>query len=142
MAALVKALNAKIRSNPVTDYICSTHFWGPVSNYSIPIAAVYDTQKSPDLISGKMTAALTVYAFTFMKFSISITPKNYLLLACHTINAGAQTTQGYRWLNWHYWGGKERALLTKQGEELVSIKNQVAGGVKGQPVKAVIIEKK
>lgn len=24
MAALIKALNAKIRSNPVTDYLCST----------------------------------------------------------------------------------------------------------------------
>ena len=24
-------------------------FWGPVSNFGIPIAAVMDTQKSPDL---------------------------------------------------------------------------------------------
>lgn len=24
-------------------------FWGPVSNFGIPVAAVMDTQKSPDL---------------------------------------------------------------------------------------------
>ncbi|KAK4184770.1 mitochondrial pyruvate carrier [Podospora australis] len=107
MAALIKAANAKIRSNPVTDYLCSTHFWGPVSNYSIPLAAVLDTRKSPELISPKMTGALTVYAFTFMRFSLAITPKNYLLFACHTVNACAQTTQGYRYLDYHYWGGKE-----------------------------------
>ncbi|CCD42337.1 hypothetical protein BofuT4_uP014650.1 [Botrytis cinerea T4] len=49
MAALVKAINAKIRSNPAVSYVCSTHFWGPVSNFGIPVAAVMDTQKSPDL---------------------------------------------------------------------------------------------
>lgn len=26
-----------------------TDFWGPVSNFGIPLAAVMDTQKSPDL---------------------------------------------------------------------------------------------
>lgn len=26
-----------------------TDFWGPVSNFGIPIAAVMDTQKSPEL---------------------------------------------------------------------------------------------
>ena len=55
-----------------------------------------------------MTACLFVYAGTFMRYSLAITPKNYLLFACHTLNAGAQGTQGYRWLQWHYWGGKER----------------------------------
>ncbi|KAI9700588.1 MAG: hypothetical protein M1820_006742 [Bogoriella megaspora] len=49
MAAAIKALNARIRSNPVTDYFCSTHFWGPASNFGIPIAAVMDTQKDPEM---------------------------------------------------------------------------------------------
>jgi len=35
--------------------ICSTHFWGPVANWGIPVAALADTQKSPKFISGKMT---------------------------------------------------------------------------------------
>ncbi|KAK7955192.1 hypothetical protein PG988_015886 [Apiospora saccharicola] len=104
-SALVKALNQKIRSNKVLDYFCSTHFWGPISNFGIPIAAILDTQKSPDLISGPMTGALTVYAFTFMRYSLAVTPKNYLLFACHFLNAGAQLTQGYRWTQYYYGEG-------------------------------------
>lgn len=49
-----------------------------------------------------MTGALTVYAFTFMRYSLAVTPKNYLLFACHVLNAGAQVTQGYRWTQYHY----------------------------------------
>lgn len=30
-------------------------FWGPVSNFGIPIAAVLDTQKSPDLYVSNLT---------------------------------------------------------------------------------------
>ena len=48
-----------------------------------------------------MTGALVVYAATFMRDSLAVTPKNYLLFACHLTNFGAQTTQAYRFLN--YW---------------------------------------
>ncbi|KAK0631677.1 hypothetical protein B0T14DRAFT_7346 [Immersiella caudata] len=109
MAAFVRSINAKIRAHPVLNYVCSTHFWGPVSNFGIPVAAVADTQKSPDLISGKMTFALVIYSATFMRYSLAVTPKNYLLFGCHFINEAAQLTQGYRYLNWHHWGGKEKA---------------------------------
>ncbi|KAK8138131.1 Mitochondrial pyruvate carrier 1 [Apiospora sp. TS-2023a] len=117
MAAFFKAINAKIRSNPTVSYFCSTHFWGPVSNFGIPIAAVMDTQKSPDLISGQMTAALCVYSATFMRYSLAVLPKNYLLFACHFINEGSQLTQGYRYLSWHNWGGKEKAQAQGAVEE-------------------------
>ncbi|PGH18194.1 hypothetical protein AJ80_04581 [Polytolypa hystricis UAMH7299] len=110
MAAAIKAINAKIRSNKVLDYFCSTHFWGPASNFGIPIAAVMDTQKDPDIISGEMTAALTVYAVTFMRYSLAVTPKNYLLFACHFVNFNAQAVQGYRYLNYWKWGGREAQL--------------------------------
>ncbi|ATY60263.1 UPF0041 domain-containing [Cordyceps militaris] len=113
MAAVIKALNAKIRSNPTTNYICSTHFWGPVSNFGIPVAAVMDTQKSPDLISGGMTGALIIYSATFMRYSLAVTPQNYLLFACHLVNEGAQLTQGYRFLSYHNWGGKEALEAAK-----------------------------
>lgn len=33
----------------------STHFWGPVANWGIPIAAIADIQRDPKYISGKMT---------------------------------------------------------------------------------------
>ncbi|KAJ5964453.1 uncharacterized protein N7479_004329 [Penicillium vulpinum] len=113
MAAVFKAINAKIRSNSVLDYVCSTHFWGPVSNFGIPIAAVMDTQKDAEIISGPMTGALVVYAATFMRYSLAITPKNYLLFACHLTNFGAQTTQAFRYMNYWKWGGREKQLAEK-----------------------------
>ncbi|PHH72355.1 hypothetical protein CDD82_6025 [Ophiocordyceps australis] len=88
-----------------------TDFWGPVSNFGIPVAAVLDTQKSPDLISGQMTAALCIYSATFMRYALAVTPQNYLLFACHFVNEGAQLTQGYRYLSYHNWGGKEKTAL-------------------------------
>ena len=59
-----------------------------------------------------MTLALTIYSATFMRYSLAVTPKNYLLFACHFVNEGAQLTQGYRYLDWHHWGGKEKAGLS------------------------------
>ncbi|KAL1842136.1 hypothetical protein VTJ49DRAFT_6015 [Mycothermus thermophilus] len=105
--AAVKAINARIRSNQALDYFCSIHFWGRASNFTIPLAAIADTRKSPELISPTMTGALIIYSFTSMKYSISIVPKGYLFLAFHPINACAQLTQGYRYLDYYYWGGKE-----------------------------------
>ncbi|KAI5293815.1 hypothetical protein KEM52_005172 [Ascosphaera acerosa] len=101
MAAIVKAVNAKIRSNKVLDYFCSTHFWGPASNFGIPIAAIADMRKDPEIISGTMTGALSIYSATFMRYALAVQPKNYLLFACHMINFCGQTTQGYRWLAYH-----------------------------------------
>jgi hypothetical protein len=40
MAALIKALNAKIRSNPVSDYLCSTRECCPDSLSCPPLADV------------------------------------------------------------------------------------------------------
>ena len=52
-------------------------------------------------ISGRFTAALTIYSATFMRYALAVTPKNYLLFACHFINFNAQLTQGFRFYN--YW---------------------------------------
>ncbi|KAI9930938.1 hypothetical protein MW887_010593 [Aspergillus wentii] len=141
MAAAIKAINAKIRSNKVLDYVCSTHFWGPASNFGIPIAAVMDTQKDPEMyvatsplpltsISAamyngglprfNMTGALTIYSGTFMRYALAVSPRNYLLFACHAVNFSAQLTQGYRYLNYWNWGGREAALAAQgaqQGKE-------------------------
>ncbi|KAM3086630.1 hypothetical protein ACMFMG_000756 [Clarireedia jacksonii] len=127
MAAFVKAINAKIRSNPAVSYVCSTHFWGPVSNFGIPIAAVMDTQKSPELISGKMTLALCIYSATFMRYALAVTPMNPLLFLCHFVNEGAQLTQGYRWMQYNKWGGKEEMM---KNSALESVKEGVQEAVK------------
>nr|POE63175.1 mitochondrial pyruvate carrier 1 [Quercus suber] len=129
MAAAIKALNAKIRSNPVADYFCSTHFWGPASNFGIPIAAVMDTQKDPEIISGPMTLALCGYSGVFMRYAFAVTPRNYLLFGCHFVNFGSQMTQGYRFVNHWYLGGREQMLSKRAQDGLVQAKGAAEGAV-------------
>ncbi|XP_011703960.1 PREDICTED: mitochondrial pyruvate carrier 1-like [Wasmannia auropunctata] len=97
-----KRLSKSLLSKETKDYFLSTHFWGPVFNWMIPIAAISDTRKHPKIISGKMTLALTLYSMVFMRFAWKVQPRNLLLLACHITNVGAQLTQGYRFLDYHY----------------------------------------
>ena len=153
MAAAISALNAKIRSQPVLNYVFSTRkslkiemprslfmrlitdncrFLGPSlqfrdthrSGHGYEERSGYVSIRYQILhfqlfqstwrfchntvlicaarrISGKMTAALTLYSGTFMRYSMAVTPKNYLLFACHFVNFGAQLTQGYRYVQ--YW---------------------------------------
>lgn len=50
-----------------------------------------------------MTIALVGYSATFMRYALAVTPKNWLLFGCHLVNFSAQSTQGYRYLNyWQY----------------------------------------
>lgn len=58
-----------------------------------------------------MTGALVIYSATFMRYSLAVTPVNPLLFGCHLVNECAQLTQGYRYLQYHHWGGKEKATL-------------------------------
>lgn len=88
-------------------YVFTTHFWGPVSNFGIPVAAILDLKNKPaDKISGPMTGALILYSAVFMKYSVSITPKNYLLLGCHIVNEISQLGQGFRYINYNYLSNK------------------------------------
>jgi hypothetical protein len=64
-----------------------------------------------------MTGALCIYSSTFMRYSLAVTPKNYLLFLCHLVNGGAQATQGYRYLDYNYWGGKERMEKAAAGAD-------------------------
>ena len=139
-------------------------FWGPASNFGIPIAAIADMSKDPEMyvlhlsipfftffqifqttshvsspilrlphspfptqtlrshklqltpphsISGRMTGALTLYSGTFMRYAMAVTPANYLLFGCHAINFSSQLVQGYRYLNYWNFGGREASLAGK-----------------------------
>ncbi|CCK70580.1 pyruvate transporter MPC1 KNAG_0E03210 [Huiozyma naganishii CBS 8797] len=100
--AASRAIISKYINKETLKYVFTTHFWGPVSNFGIPIAAIYDLKKDPSLISGPMTLALVVYSGVFMKYAMAVTPKNYLLLGCHIINETAQLGQGFRFLQYNY----------------------------------------
>ncbi|PWN40577.1 UPF0041-domain-containing protein [Ceraceosorus guamensis] len=97
-----------IKSPAGREYFLSTHFWGPAANWGLPIAALLDLKKDEEVISGTMTGALACYSLVFMRFAWRVQPRNYLLFACHGTNAAAQMTQGGRFVNYFYLGGKEK----------------------------------
>lgn len=80
----------------------SYSYRGPVANWGLPLAALADLEKSPELISGKMTTALSLYSLLFMRFAWMVQPRNHLLLACHMTNEVAQLTQLGRFVNYYY----------------------------------------
>jgi mitochondrial pyruvate carrier 1 len=61
-----------------------------------------------------MTGALTVYSATFMRYALAVSPKNYLLFGCHFINCSSQLVQGYRYMQYWNYGGREVALKAKE----------------------------
>lgn len=77
-----------------------------------------------------MTGALCIYSATFMRYSLAVTPVNYLLFGCHLVNEGAQLTQGYRFLSYHYWGGKEKTQLEEGVEKAKDIAGQAESKAK------------
>ncbi|XP_015283498.1 PREDICTED: mitochondrial pyruvate carrier 1 [Gekko japonicus] len=95
-AVLARKAVDYVRSKDFRDYLMSTHFWGPVANWGLPIAAINDMSKSPEIISGRMTFALCCYSLVFMRFAYKVQPRNWLLFACHFTNEGAQLIQGGR----------------------------------------------
>lgn len=60
-----------------------------------------------------MTGALTLYSGTFMRYALAVTPKNYLLFGCHAINFTSQLVQGYRYLQYWNFGGRDATLASK-----------------------------
>lgn len=83
-----------------------------------------------------MTGALTIYSATFMRYALAVQPRNYLLFACHFVNEGAQLTQGYRWMQYHKWGGREQALKAKADEGVKDVAG-VVGVVESKAKDAV-----
>ncbi|XP_037079926.1 mitochondrial pyruvate carrier 1-like [Pollicipes pollicipes] len=107
---IAKKIADVMKSKETRDYFMSTHFWGPVANWGIPLAALADIKKDPEIISGKMTVALTCYSAVFMRFAWMVQPRNLLLFACHFTNECAQITQLGRFINYEYLGGREKKL--------------------------------
>jgi hypothetical protein len=104
------------RSPAAREYFFSTHFWGPVANWGLPLAALADLRKDEEVISGTMTTALACYSMVFMRFAWRVQPRNYLLFACHATNATAQSIQDARFVNYWYNGGREKKLGITDGD--------------------------
>jgi len=83
-------------------YFMSTHFWGPVANWGLPLAAIADAKRSPEQISGKMTTTLAFYSALFMRFAYKVQPRNWLLFVCHATNETTQLYQLSRFVDFYY----------------------------------------
>ncbi|KZT30566.1 UPF0041-domain-containing protein [Neolentinus lepideus HHB14362 ss-1] len=124
-----------LRSPKAREYFFSTHFWGPVANWGLPLAAIADLKKDEDVISGPMTTALACYSMVFMRFAWRVQPRNYLLFACHATNATAQSAQGVRFINYWYMGGKEKK--NPEGLEIVKAEIKEAADITREEAKKV-----
>lgn len=109
MSKFVRNLFSQVKSKEFRQYLMSTHFWGPVANWGIPIAAMADMKKSPEIISPRMTMALCVYSGLFMRFAWMVQPRNLLLFACHFTNESCQIIQLGRWTHYEYFSGKSES---------------------------------
>ncbi|OBZ79187.1 Mitochondrial pyruvate carrier 1, partial [Grifola frondosa] len=110
-----------LRSPAAREYFFSTHFWGPVANWGLPLAALADLRKDEEYISGTMTTALAAYSMVFMRFAWQVQPRNYLLFACHATNAAAQTIQDIRFVNYWHLGGREKKAESGKGKVLEAV---------------------
>ncbi|XP_074179972.1 mitochondrial pyruvate carrier 1-like protein [Rhinolophus sinicus] len=109
MSALWRKARDYMKTKEFRDYITSTHFWGPVANWGLPLAAVNDMKASPEVISGRMTTALILYSMAFMRFAYRVQPRNLLLMVCHGTNVVVQSVQATRYLTYYYGGGAAQA---------------------------------
>lgn len=72
-----------------------------------------------------MTVALSCYSAVFARYALAVTPKNYLLFGCHVVNFTGQVTQGVRFVNYWYRGGREEALKAKAASGLTEAKDTI-----------------
>lgn len=92
----------RTKFNELRPLLFSTHFLGPLANWGLVGASVYDAvSKGPENISPTMTATLMCYSTVFCRFALRVKPTNYLLFACHSFNVAAQAYQLSRWTSWH-----------------------------------------
>ena len=45
-----------------SNHAIGTNFWGPVANWGLPIAAISDIRKDPEMISGVMSPTMAGYS--------------------------------------------------------------------------------
>jgi len=62
------------------------------------------------LKSDTFLVALSLYSLLFMRFAWVVKPRNPLLFAVHFVNESAQLYQGYRFVNYYYFGDKDRKI--------------------------------
>lgn len=82
----------------------AAQFWGTLgalANWGLAGSAMYDAYfKGPEIISMNMTCVQVGYSTLFARWAWVVSPRNYLLCACHVTNVFAQTNQLRRCLEY------------------------------------------
>lgn len=119
----------------------TTHFWGPVANWGIVGAAVYDAAfQGPEKIDVEITGTMIGYSSLFMGFAWNVQPRNLLLFSCHFFNVVAQCNQMRRAIQYKIeTGGKDAKDELKKIGEKASIAGVavVAAVASIRPIKAL-----
>lgn len=105
--------------NFARNNLFNIHVVAPLANWGFVIAGCNDLTKSPVYISEKMASILFIYSSFFVRYSLTIRPKNYLLCACHSVNMLVQSTLVFRKLCYNF---KEKQ---QQHIELQQIKGEL-----------------
>ncbi|GAA48064.1 pyruvate transporter mpc1 [Clonorchis sinensis] len=66
------------------DYLMRFHFWGPVANWGLPLAAIGDLKKNPELISGNMTTGMFTFWVTCPSTDVLFSPLHEVCHSCAT----------------------------------------------------------
>ena len=91
----------------------TTHFWGPVANWSLVAAAVADAQHvKPEKIDLPMAGTMVVYSGTFLGFFWRVIPRNPLGISCHVFNIAAQGNQIRRATEYKIENGERKEVET------------------------------
>ncbi|XP_076825134.1 uncharacterized protein LOC143470746 [Clavelina lepadiformis] len=69
------------------------HFWAPAFKWALVIAGLSDYFRPPDKLSLNQSASLTATGFIWSRYSLVITPKNWLLFS---VNIGLGTTGAFQ----------------------------------------------
>ena len=59
---LVAFLNSQVGPKTI-------HFWAPIANWGLVLAALKDINKPPEMISERMTMTMVCYSCMFMRFA-------------------------------------------------------------------------
>jgi hypothetical protein len=109
----MEQITAFIRSpvGPLT-----THFWGPTLNAMFVVQGFYERDRPAHKLSRNMQMILTSYSILFMRFSLVVKPRNYLLFCVHVSNTMLQANLLARRLNFE-WDRKAKGLPIELSEE-------------------------
>lgn len=78
----------------------TVHFWAPVMKWALVVAGFKDLQRPVDKISGTQQFALMATGIIWMRWSMVIKPKNYLLGSVNAFLGGVAGLQVARLYNW------------------------------------------